>query len=163
MLIFERKFRYAPKTAVMVGERSTSFHELRTQNYFGDVTLRTTHQHFFNQYHSSTAHKAIATMSVLLNVFLLQLFLHSINHILKPYIADTAWLLFTKLPLEQSKQGRELNDLRREVVRLNREMNATSAQDEFSKWAKLRRQHDKAKERYDAQCPNLLPHSYLPY
>jgi hypothetical protein len=28
-------------------------------------------------------------------------------------------------------------------------MNAVSAQDEFSKWAKLRRQHDKAMEEYD--------------
>lgn len=28
-------------------------------------------------------------------------------------------------------------------MRLKRELNATSAQDEFSKWAKLRRQHDK--------------------
>lgn len=28
-------------------------------------------------------------------------------------------------------------------MRLKREMNATSAQDEFSKWARLRRQHDK--------------------
>jgi len=39
--------------------------------------------------------------------------------------------------------------LRREVLRLKREMNAVSAQDEFSKWAKLRRQHDKAMEEHD--------------
>ena len=29
-------------------------------------------------------------------------------------------------------------------------MNATSSQDEFAKWAKLRRRHDKAMEEYEA-------------
>ena len=84
-------------------------------------------------------------MSILLQVFVIQLFLHCINHLFKPYINDFAWQLFTKLPTEQSKQGRELASLRGDVVKLNREMNATSAQDEFSKWAKLRREHDKKK------------------
>ena len=31
-------------------------------------------------------------------------------------------------------------------------MTATSAQDEFAKWAKLRRQHDKAKDKYDKKA-----------
>ena len=42
--------------------------------------------------------------------------------------------------------------MRREVVRLHREMTNTSAQDEFAKWAKLRRQHDKLKEEYEKRC-----------
>ena len=39
--------------------------------------------------------------------------------------------------------------LKRDLMHLKREMNATSAQDEFSKWARLRRQHDKAAADYD--------------
>jgi ferric-dicitrate binding protein FerR (iron transport regulator) len=39
--------------------------------------------------------------------------------------------------------------MKREVVQLKREMNATSSQDEFAKWAKLRRKHDKALEQYE--------------
>jgi hypothetical protein len=39
--------------------------------------------------------------------------------------------------------------LRKEVVKLHREMTNTSAQDDFAKWAKLRRQHDKKKAEYD--------------
>lgn len=46
--------------------------------------------------------------------------------------------------------------LRREVVRLKREMNAVSAQDEFSKWAKLRRQHDKALEEHDKKGTHYI-------
>jgi len=41
--------------------------------------------------------------------------------------------------------------LRREVVRLKREMNAISAQDDFAKWAKIRREHDKVLEAHDKQ------------
>lgn len=39
--------------------------------------------------------------------------------------------------------------LRKEVVKLHREMTNTSAQDDFAKWAKLRRQHDKKKAEYE--------------
>lgn len=34
-------------------------------------------------------------------------------------------------------------------MRLKREMNAVSAQDDFARWAKLRRQHDKALAEYE--------------
>jgi hypothetical protein len=44
--------------------------------------------------------------------------------------------------------------LRKEVVKLNREMTNTSAQDDFAKWAKLRRQHDKKKAEYDQNGKN---------
>ena len=45
--------------------------------------------------------------------------------------------------------------LRRDVVSLKREMAAISAQDEFSKWAKLRRQHDKALEAHDKKAESV--------
>ena len=32
---------------------------------------------------------------------------------------------------------------------MKRELNATSSQDQFAKWAKLRRQHDKKQTEYD--------------
>lgn len=41
---------------------------------------------------------------------------------------------------------------------MKREMNAVSAQDDFARWAKLRRQHDKAVAEYDKSCtsPSLI-------
>ena len=59
------------------------------------------------------------------------------------------WTLFNKLPTPTSKGVQDQTRLRREVVRLKREMNSTSSQDEFAKWAKLRRQHDKVLAEYD--------------
>ena len=65
--------------------------------------------------------------------------------------------------------------LRKEVVKLNREMTNTSAQDDFAKWAKLRRQHDKKKAEYEQNGENSIcvypglrkyqltkPHSTIP-
>ena len=58
-------------------------------------------------------------------------------------------MLWNKLPTSTSKDVKTQTELRREVVGLKREMAATSSQDEFAKWAKLRRQHDKALASYD--------------
>ncbi len=62
---------------------------------------------------------------------------------------EKLWQIYCRLPLQSSKDLQEQTRLRREVVRLKREMTAVSAQDEFSRWAKLRRQHDKALAEYD--------------
>ena len=35
------------------------------------------------------------------------------------------------------------------MIKVKRELNATSSQDQFAKWAKLRRQHDKQQAEYD--------------
>lgn len=60
-----------------------------------------------------------------------------------------AWWFFTLIFTSSGKNDKEARKLRSEVVRLSREMKATSAQDNFAKWARLRREHDKAKEAYD--------------
>jgi hypothetical protein len=52
--------------------------------------------------------------------------------------------------------------LRKEVVKLNREMTNTSAQDDFAKWAKLRRQHDKKKAEYDQNGKNTTLQRHEP-
>ena len=46
--------------------------------------------------------------------------------------------------------------MKAEVLKLKREMNGTSSQDEFAKWAKLRRRHDKSMEEYEAMSTRLL-------
>lgn len=73
---------------------------------------------------------------------------------------NQAWWFFTLLPSKQAKQDKENAKLKREVVKLKRELNAVSAQDDFAKWARLRRQHDKAKEKYEKEC--AIPMNFLP-
>lgn len=60
------------------------------------------------------------------------------------------------MPTPQSKDAETIAGLRSEVVRLNREMRAVSAQDDFARWARLRRDHDKMKEKYDKACTSAL-------
>ena len=60
--------------------------------------------------------------------------------------ADTphqVWRVATSLPIPISKLFAEQRQKQAEYLSVRRELNATSSQDEFAKWAKLRRQHDK--------------------
>ena len=120
--------------------------------------------------------------SILVIVFILQLAIHlvntvgaqTINDLVITHLSSTAlsnllypglltvttcqlWTLYSKLPSSHSSAMRSQVELRREVVRLKREMNATSSQDEFAKWAKLRRQHDKALAQYEEKSSAPLP------
>lgn len=87
--------------------------------------------------------------SVLLIAFAIQLALHLLNTLFPKTVNELAWWLYAKLPTPQSKDAQEVATLRASVVKLNREMGNTSAQDDFAKWARLRREHDKAKAKYD--------------
>lgn len=60
------------------------------------------------------------------------------------------WNIYLRLPTSLQQTAQEQRKLKREVVQLKREMNNTSSQDEFAKWAKLRRRHDKALCDYEA-------------
>lgn len=59
------------------------------------------------------------------------------------------WQIWSRTPFGTSKDFQEQIRLRREVVRMKRELNQISAQDDFARWAKLRRQVDKATEEHD--------------
>lgn len=48
-----------------------------------------------------------------------------------------------------SKLVREQRELQKSYLSVRRDLNATSSQDEFAKWAKLRRQHDKMFEQLE--------------
>lgn len=53
------------------------------------------------------------------------------------------------LPTETSKTAAKRRDVQTEYMKVRRDLNATSSQDEFAKWAKLRRQHDKLMEQLE--------------
>lgn len=53
------------------------------------------------------------------------------------------------LPTETSKSAGKRRDVQTEYMKVRRDLNATSSQDEFAKWAKLRRQHDKLMEQLE--------------
>lgn len=60
------------------------------------------------------------------------------------------WTLVNYLPIPTSKAAAEQRRLQAEYLKVRRDLNATSSQDEFAKWAKLRRQHDKLLEQLEA-------------
>lgn len=71
-----------------------------------------------------------------------------------------------RLPIESSKLVAENRKLQKEYLRVRLELNATSSQDEFAKWAKLRRQHDKLLEQLEKKSasqedPSIPSHPHV--
>lgn len=56
-----------------------------------------------------------------------------------------------------SKQIREQRVLQKSYLTVRRDLTATSSQDEFAKWAKLRRQHDKMLEELEKMSASWPP------
>ncbi|KAI0472439.1 CHD5 domain-containing protein [Xylaria cf. heliscus] len=87
--------------------------------------------------------------SLLLVVLLVEVAVHLVNTIGATTINNVLWTLYLVLPTEVSKQAGEKNKLQKEYLAIRRDLNATSSQDQFAKWAKLRRQHDKQLEQLE--------------
>ncbi|KAK6955821.1 GET complex subunit get1 [Daldinia eschscholtzii] len=88
-------------------------------------------------------------ISVLLLVFLVEVGVHLVNTVGAATINNLLWNIYLTLPTEFSKQVAERKTLQKEYLTIRRDLNATSSQDQFAKWAKLRRQHDKLLEQLE--------------
>ncbi|KAI9789689.1 MAG: GET complex subunit get1 [Peltula sp. TS41687] len=93
--------------------------------------------------------------SLLLVVFILQTIITLISTIGSSTLNSALWTLYNRLPTSTSKAVRDQKKVQREYLRVRREMNSTSSQDEFAKWAKLRRQHDKLLEQLEKSSAAL--------
>ncbi|KAK5145069.1 hypothetical protein LTR04_001405 [Oleoguttula sp. CCFEE 6159] len=94
-------------------------------------------------------------VSLLLTVFILQVVIHLINTVGATTINELLWALYNKLPTPSFTAARNAALQKREVLRLKKEMNGISAQDDFARWAKIRRQHDKAVAEHDKSASAL--------
>ena len=76
-------------------------------------------------------------------VFLALLRLGSLRRLISGFSWRQLWTIYLKLPTDASRKAKEQKRLQLEILRVRKDMAGTSSQDEFAKWAKLRRQHDK--------------------
>ncbi|KAF6814932.1 CHD5 domain-containing protein [Colletotrichum sojae] len=81
--------------------------------------------------------------SLLVIIFVLEVVSHLVNTIGATTINNLLWTLLNYLPVSTAKNARQHRQLQAEFLKTRKELNATSSQDEFAKWAKLRRTHDK--------------------
>lgn len=70
------------------------------------------------------------------------------------------WNLYLSLPTQTSRDLGERKKTQAEFLRVRKELNATSSQDQFAKWAKLRRQHDKLLEQLEKSSTWLSPRPF---
>ncbi|KAL7930151.1 CHD5-like domain-containing protein [Trichoderma chlorosporum] len=92
---------------------------------------------------------------LMLIVFLVEAAVSFINAVGAAKINDLLWTLINFLPVPTSKAAAEQRTVQADYLAVRREMNATSSQDEFAKWAKLRRKHDKLLEQLEASKKGL--------
>ncbi|KAI1766578.1 CHD5-like protein-domain-containing protein [Hypoxylon sp. FL1150] len=88
-------------------------------------------------------------LSLLLLVLAVELGAHFVNTVGAATINNLLWNLYLALPTQTSKQAADKQKLQKEYLTIRRDLNATSSQDQFAKWAKLRRQHDKLLEQLE--------------
>ncbi|KAI5457362.1 CHD5-like protein-domain-containing protein [Mariannaea sp. PMI_226] len=93
--------------------------------------------------------------SLLVSIFVIEVVLGIINAIGATRINNLLWTLINFLPVSTSKGASDQRKLQAEYLKVRRDLNATSSQDEFAKWAKLRRQHDKLFEQLEKTKKSL--------
>ncbi|KAF5667640.1 putative GET1 [Fusarium heterosporum] len=81
--------------------------------------------------------------SLMLSVFVVEVVVNLVNTIGATAINNLLWTLINFLPIATAKAASEQRKIQADYLKVRRDLNATSSQDEFAKWAKLRRQHDK--------------------
>ncbi|PSR78806.1 CHD5-like protein-domain-containing protein [Coniella lustricola] len=81
--------------------------------------------------------------SLLAIVLMVEVAVAVVNSVGAATINNLLWKIYTAAPIGTSVQMREQRELQQAYLKVRRELTATSSQDEFAKWAKLRRQHDK--------------------
>ncbi|KAK4102654.1 hypothetical protein N658DRAFT_447309 [Parathielavia hyrcaniae] len=83
---------------------------------------------------------------LLVIIFVVELVVQLINTIGATTINNLIWNAYLSLPTPLAKEVAEQRKKQKEYLAVRLELNATSSQDEFARWAKLRRQHDKLME-----------------
>ncbi|KAF4464564.1 GET1 [Fusarium albosuccineum] len=88
--------------------------------------------------------------SLMLSIFVIEVIVNLVNAIGAKTINNLLWTLINFLPVPTAKAASEQRKVQAEYLKVRRDLNATSSQDEFAKWAKLRRQHDKLLEKLES-------------
>ncbi|KAF4948375.1 hypothetical protein FGADI_9687 [Fusarium gaditjirri] len=87
--------------------------------------------------------------SLMLSIFVVEVIVNLVNTIGAAAINNLIWTIMNFLPVSTAKAAGEQRKLQADYLKVRRDLNSTSSQDEFAKWAKLRRQHDKLLEQLE--------------
>ncbi|KAG7407779.1 hypothetical protein ACKAV7_012687 [Fusarium commune] len=87
--------------------------------------------------------------SLMLSIFVVEVIVNLVNTIGAAAINNLLWTIINFLPVSTAKAAGEQRKLQADYLKVRRDLNSTSSQDEFAKWAKLRRQHDKLLEQLE--------------
>ncbi|KAK3315334.1 CHD5-like protein-domain-containing protein [Apodospora peruviana] len=92
---------------------------------------------------------------LLIIIFAVELVVQLVNTIGATTINNLIWGILLSFPSALSTEFSVQRKKQAEYLKVRNELKATSSQDEFAKWAKLRRQHDKLLEDLEKQKASL--------
>ncbi|KAJ9165293.1 Protein GET1 [Coniochaeta hoffmannii] len=93
--------------------------------------------------------------SLLVVIFVVELAVQIINNFGAAAINSLLWRIYTSLPTQLSKDYAHQRKLQAEYLAVRKELNGTSSQDQFARWAKLRRKHDTLLEELEKKKKSL--------
>ncbi|KAK0732596.1 CHD5-like protein-domain-containing protein [Apiosordaria backusii] len=93
--------------------------------------------------------------SLLLIIFVTELVVQLVNTLGATTINDLLWRIYLTLPTPLSLEFAQQRKRQKEYLAVRHDLQATSSQDEFAKWAKLRRQHDKLLDELEKKKASL--------
>ncbi|KAL1838971.1 hypothetical protein VTJ49DRAFT_2016 [Mycothermus thermophilus] len=93
--------------------------------------------------------------SLLVVIFAIELVVQLINTIGAATINNLIWRAYLALPTPLAKEFADQRKKQKEYLAVRHDLNATSGQDEFAKWAKLQRQHDKLLDELEKKKSSL--------
>ncbi|KAL8336323.1 hypothetical protein RB601_000237 [Gaeumannomyces tritici] len=93
--------------------------------------------------------------SLMVVILALEVAVELINNIGAAAINSAIWAIINALPTKLSTEFAEQRKLQADYLEVRKDLAATSSQDEFAKWAKLRRQHDKLYEQLEKKKSTL--------
>ncbi|KAI5809535.1 WRB/Get1 family, partial [Peziza echinospora] len=93
--------------------------------------------------------------SLMITILLLTLLSHILNVLAPTILTDLLWLLYTTFSPPHRALLASHRDLKQKYLTTSTALSKTSAQKEFAKWAKLRRQHDDLSAKLDALTTTL--------
>lgn len=87
-------------------------------------------------------------MYLALSLALIVLFARLVTSVTSVHMTEMFWQIWTSYA--PSYAIRQLRSKRNEMIKVRQERSNTSSQDEFAKWARLDREHQRLKKEYDA-------------
>ncbi|KAL2315652.1 Protein get1 [Schizosaccharomyces pombe] len=92
-------------------------------------------------------------MDLIISTILLSLFIHFFDKFAKKRTIDGAYRIYVSV--SNNKDLKKNKEILEQLLTVKKELNATSSQDQFAKWARLNRKYEQLSQEWEKQSANV--------